>query len=90
MKNEPEENRADDDRERERPRTRTGSETPPPWVAWGCGPEGMQQMISRCPCASVFRRHRLAAFAMMVGVALALVALPIGTILGVVAFFRTL
>lgn len=63
-------------------------------VGMPCCPEGpggdMGRMMQVCPCATWFRRHRLAAYTTLIVVALGFLALQVGWILGVIAFLRTL
>ena len=54
-----------------------------------CGPE-MMEMMKDCPCGSFFKKHRLAAFAMLSLVILMFLISQVGGILGIIAFVRTL
>ena len=42
-----------------------------------------------CPCTSAMKSHRVIAFALIGGVALALAISQVGGIMGILAFFRT-
>jgi hypothetical protein len=57
-------------------------------MAGCCGPE-MNEMMKECPCGSFMKKHRLAFFAAFTGIGLVLLTLPVGVILGIIAFFRT-
>jgi len=48
------------------------------------------RIMQACPCTGWLRRHRFAAYTALIVVGLGLLALQVGWILGVVAFFRTL
>jgi hypothetical protein len=54
-----------------------------------CGP-AVADMKQICPCASILKRHRLAATLMIGGIALAFAISQVGGILGIIAFARTL
>jgi len=62
----------------------------PEGLAWSVPGGDMGQMMQACPCAAWLERHRLAAYAALTVVGLGFVALQVGWILGVIAFFRTL
>ncbi len=53
-----------------------------------CGPTA-EETGADCPCASAAKGHPVIAFAVIAGVALALVISQVGGILGILAFFRT-
>ena len=42
-----------------------------------------------CPCTSFFEKHRVAVFATLSALGLALLTIPLGAVLGIIAFFRT-
>ena len=50
----------------------------------------MEEMMQACPCAGMLKRHRVAAYTVLVGIGLAFLILQAGWILGVIAFFRTI
>jgi len=50
----------------------------------------MEGMMQACPCSGMLKRHRVAAYAALIGIGLVLLVLQAGWILGVVAFFRTI
>jgi hypothetical protein len=50
----------------------------------------MKKMMRACPCGTVLERHRLAIYSAVVGLGLAMLVVPIGWVLGVIAFFRTI
>ncbi len=54
-----------------------------------CGPTA-EATGADCPCTSAMKGHRVIAFALIGGVALALAISQIGGIMGILAFFRTL
>ena len=58
-------------------------------MAEGCGP-GMTEMMSKCPCGSMFKTHKLACGGMFLLIALMFLISQVGGILGILAFFRTL
>lgn len=47
-------------------------------------------MSKGCPVKTAIKRHPVAVYTGLTGVALALLTIPIGALLGVIAFFRTL
>jgi len=47
-------------------------------------------MMQACPCTGWLRRHRLAAYSALAVMGLGFLALQVGWILGIIAFFRTL
>lgn len=54
-----------------------------------CGPD-MKAMADGCDCGGFLKRHRLAAFTMFTVAALTFLIGIGGSILGIIAFFRTL
>ncbi len=52
--------------------------------------KNMKKMMQACPCGAALERHRLAIYSAVVGLGLAILVLPIGWVLGVIAFFRTI
>jgi hypothetical protein len=58
-------------------------------VDWSAPGRDIGQMMQACPCGGWLRRHRLAAYAVLTVVGLGFLALQVGWILGVIAFFRT-
>ena len=60
-----------------------------PGSAGCCGPM-MAEMAKECPCASLMKKHRFAAFAVISLVFLMFLISQVGGILGIIAFFRTL
>jgi hypothetical protein len=50
----------------------------------------MKKMMQACPCGEMLKRHRVAIYTALIGLGLAVAVLPIGWILGVIAFFRTI
>ena len=57
-------------------------------MAGCCGPEAAD-MMRHCPCASWVKRHRVAFYATFIVIGLALLTVPAGAVLGIIAFFRT-
>ena len=56
-----------------------------------CSPRMADAMPeSRYWCGSILRRHRVAAFTICTILGLALLAIPVGVILGIIAFLRTI
>ena len=53
-----------------------------------CG--NMGRMMQAGPCAGWFGRHRLAVYTGLTVVGLGFLALQVGWVLGIIAFFRTL
>jgi hypothetical protein len=53
-----------------------------------CGPT-MKEEMQDCPCGSFLKKHRVASFAALTGIGLVLLTVPVGVILGIIAFFRT-
>jgi hypothetical protein len=47
-------------------------------------------MAQECPCGSLLRRHRVAAFTWLAACLLIFLMLSAGWVLGVIAFFQTL
>ena len=55
-----------------------------------CCSTDMGEMMSKgCPFKMVIKRHRAAVYAGLAGVGLVLLTIPIGAVLGIIAFFRT-
>jgi hypothetical protein len=48
------------------------------------------EMSVGCPCGAVLKEHRFAAFTVLTGVALTFLIGVTGSILGIIAFFRTI
>jgi len=46
--------------------------------------------MAECPCGSIVRRHPVATFAICTVMGLALLVIPVGAILGIIAFLRTI
>ena len=53
-----------------------------------CDPDGVD-MMRHCPCASWAKRHRVVFYGTLMGIGLALLTVPVGAVLGIIAFFRT-
>ena len=54
-----------------------------------CSTEMGEMMSKGCPCKTFIKRHRVAVYTGFTGVALALFTIPVGAVLGIIAFFRT-
>jgi len=54
-----------------------------------CSTEMGEMMSKGCPFKTIIKRHRVTAYTGFTGVALALLTIPIGAVLGIIAFFRT-
>lgn len=54
-----------------------------------CGTE-MPETMTGCRCGDVMRRHPFAASVFLLIMGLALLVIPAGAVLGVIAFFRTI
>jgi hypothetical protein len=85
-------NQTQNERRDRRPRGFESDPMPccPEGVAWSGDGDNMGQMMRACPCTGWLGRHRLAAYTALAVVGLGFLALQVGWILGVIAFFRTL
>jgi len=55
-----------------------------------CCSTDMAQMMSKgCPFKTIIKRHRAAVYTGFAGVGLVLLTIPVGAVLGIIAFFRT-
>jgi len=54
-----------------------------------CG-AGVRQAMAGCPGHSFMKRHPILASAMLVGMGLAVLVIPAGAVMGIIAFFRTI
>jgi hypothetical protein len=54
-----------------------------------CGTQ-MGDAMAGCRCGSIMRRHPFATFAICTVMGLALLVIPVGAILGIIAFLRTI
>ena len=54
-----------------------------------CGTDMAELTSKECPCRTFIKRHRVAVYAGFAGIALALLTIPVGAMLGIIAFFRT-
>jgi hypothetical protein len=55
-----------------------------------CGSDETEGTSRRCPCTSLVRRHPVAVYVGLTIVAAMLLSIPVGALLGIVAFIRTL
>jgi hypothetical protein len=58
-------------------------------MSFDCCSSMMGEEMGECPCASAMRRHPFITAAVVTFMGLALLLVPAGAILGIVAFFRT-
>ena len=54
-----------------------------------CSTDMAETTSKECPCSTFIKRHRVAVYAGFTGIALALLTIPVGAVLGIIAFFRT-
>ena len=59
-------------------------------ISFDCCGTRMGEVMAKCPCGSIVRRHRVATFAICTVMGLALLVIPVGAILGIIAFLRTI
>ena len=59
-------------------------------MSFGCCGTRMSDAMAECPCGSIVRRHPVATFAICTVMGLALLVIPVGAILGIIAFLRTI
>jgi len=57
-------------------------------MSFNCCGTRMSDAMAECPCGSFVRRHRVATFAICTVMGLALLVIPAGAILGIIAFLR--
>ncbi len=80
---------------------RTESQAAKPWEEWmSCGPSGsgmaeccsssVREMAGYCPCGAALKKHRFMFFTALAGIALTFLIGVTGSILGIIAFFRTI
>jgi hypothetical protein len=58
-------------------------------MSFDCCGTRMGDAMAECRCGSIMRRHPLAAFVICTVMGLALLVIPVGAILGIIAFLRT-
>ena len=68
---------------------RTMAEEYPSKMPKCCSTDVAEMMSKGCPCKTFIKRHRVAVFTGFTGAALALLTIPVGAVLGIIAFFRT-
>ena len=59
-------------------------------MSFDCCGTRVGDAMAECRCGSIMRRHPFAYFAICTVVGLALLLIPVGVILGIVAFLRTI
>ena len=60
-----------------------------PVAGFDCCGFRMGDSMTRWPCGSIMRRHPVVTSAFLTLMGLALIVIPAGAILGIIAFFRT-
>lgn len=67
------------------------------WAEGGRGPMGfdcrgtrMREMMAACPCGPIMRRHPVVMVTILAVMALAMILIPVGAILGMIAFLMTI
>jgi hypothetical protein len=59
-------------------------------MTFDCCGTRMDGEMAECPCGSMMRRHPVVMFAILAVMGLALLLIPAGAILGIIAFFGTI
>jgi hypothetical protein len=59
-------------------------------LGFDCIGTGMGEAMAKCPCGSIMRRHPFLTSAMLAVTGLALLVIPAGALLGIIAFFRAI
>jgi hypothetical protein len=59
-------------------------------MGFDCCGVRMDRSMAACPCGSMMRRHPFVTFVICTVMGLALLAIPAGVILGIIAFLRTI
>jgi hypothetical protein len=59
-------------------------------MGFDCCDIRMGDAMAECPCGSIMRRHPVVTSAFLGVMGLAVIVIPAGAILGIIAFFRTI
>ena len=59
-------------------------------MSFDCCGTRIGDAMAECRCGSIMRKHPFAAFAVCTVMGLALLVIPVGVILGIIAFLRTI